>query len=216
MVSANQADRVALRREEILEEATRLFAAEGYARAKVDDVAARLRIAKGTVYRYFPTKEQLFLAAADRAMEGLQNAILSVTDPIDDPFEKLKTGVKAYLSFFDANLHLIEIFVHERAEFRDRKKPSFLTYSDKNITKFETLLAEMKKAGLVRDIDEKLAAETVANTLYGTVHMHFLRGSRKRLSRLAPQMIDIIFRGILTPAGTRANKASAARKAERK
>ena len=216
MASAKQANRVALRREEILTEATKLFSANGYARTKVDDVAARLGIAKGTIYRYFPTKEQLFLAVADKAMEGLQNAILGVTDPIDDPFEKLKSGVKAYLSFFDANLHLIEIFVHERAEFRDRRKPTFLTYRDKNIAKFETLLAEMKKAGLVRDVDEKLAAVTVANMLYGTVHMHFLRGSRKRLSGLAPQIIDIIFHGILSPAGTRAYKASAARKAKRK
>ena len=216
MASDNQANRVALKREEILEEATRLFAAEGYARAKVDDVAAGLGIAKGTVYRYFSTKEQLFLAAADKAMEGLQSAILSVTDPIDDPFEKIKAAVKAYLSFFDANLHLIEIFVHERAEFRDRKKPTFLTYRDKNISKFETLLAEMKQAGLVRDIDEKSTAATVANMLYGTVHMHFLRGGQERLSRLAPQIIDIIFQGILTPAGTGANASSAAREAKRK
>ena len=147
MAAAQRQERASRRREEILEEATKLFAAEGYARARVDDLAARLGVAKGTLYLYFPTKEQLFLAVADKAMEDLQNAIHSVANPIDDPFERIGAVVKAYLSFFDANLHLIEILVHERAEFRDRKKPTCLTYRDKNIKKLD--LSEQDKQDLV-------------------------------------------------------------------
>ncbi|HUS58796.1 MAG TPA: TetR/AcrR family transcriptional regulator [Planctomycetota bacterium] len=194
-------DRLARRREAILDEATLLFAAQGYSRAKVDDLAVKLGLGKGTIYRYFPTKEELFLAVADNAMESLQHTMLSATQHIEDPFARIAAAVTAYLSFFDSNLHLIEIFVHERAEFRDRNTPTYLTYRDKNLKNLERLLASMKHAGIVRDIDEGTTAALMGDMLYGTVYTHFLRGGGKSLKRLAPRILDIFFEGILTLPG---------------
>ena len=203
MTPEERNDRTAHRRQEILAEATNLFAAEGYARTKVDDIALRLSVAKGTIYRYFPTKEQLFLAVADKAMENLQTAMHTATGGIDDPFKRIAAAVEGYLSFFDANLHLIEILVHERAEFRDRKKPTCLTYRDRNIKNLEALLAGMKEAGLARDIDVVRTAAILGDLLYGTVYTHFLRGGRRNLKKLAPQIVDVYFNGILSTAGKR-------------
>lgn len=194
-------DRLAKRKDEILAEATQLFAAHGYARAKVDDIARRLGVGKGTIYRYFPTKEALFLATVDNAMESLHQAIVSATDGIEDPFRRIEAAVDAYLSFFDANLHLIEIFVHERAEFRDRNTPTYLVYRDKHITNLERVLADMKEQGMVTDIDVKTTASILGDTIYGTVHTHFLRGGRTNLRKLAPQIANVFFEGILTTAG---------------
>jgi AcrR family transcriptional regulator len=48
------------RREAILKAALQVFAAKGFAATRLDDVAAKARIAKGTVYLYFEDKEALF------------------------------------------------------------------------------------------------------------------------------------------------------------
>lgn len=48
------------RRSEIIRAALTLFAARGFAATKLDDVAAAAGIAKGTIYLYFETKEELF------------------------------------------------------------------------------------------------------------------------------------------------------------
>jgi len=216
MTSAERAKRCARRKEEILEEATRLFAAKGYAHAKIDDIALRLGIAKGTIYRYFPTKKALFLAVADNAMAELQDSMHAITSKIEDPLERISAGVRAHLAFFDRHRDLIEVFVHERAEFRDRKKPTFLSYREKNIKDLEALLKDMKKAGLVRDISASATAEILGDMLAGTVHTHFLRGSRRELSKLAPRIVDVFFNGVLTPGGRRARQVSRAPKAKRK
>jgi AcrR family transcriptional regulator len=50
------------RREEILAAAFAEFAAHGYAATRMDDVAQRAAIAKGTIYLHFPDKERLFRA----------------------------------------------------------------------------------------------------------------------------------------------------------
>ncbi|HEU5170509.1 MAG TPA: TetR/AcrR family transcriptional regulator [Gemmatimonadales bacterium] len=48
------------RPEEILDAALEVFGAEGFARARLDDVARRAGVSKGTLYRYFDSKETLF------------------------------------------------------------------------------------------------------------------------------------------------------------
>ncbi|MGD9142100.1 MAG: helix-turn-helix domain-containing protein, partial [bacterium] len=64
-----------LRRREILEKAIRLFARNGYTRTDVQAVARSLGIAKGTVYLYFSSKRDLFLAAVEFAIKRLAERI---------------------------------------------------------------------------------------------------------------------------------------------
>src|SRR3954462_2673232 len=55
-----RAQRAAERRRAILDAALDEFAAAGFAAARLDDVAKRAGVAKGTIYLYFRDKESLF------------------------------------------------------------------------------------------------------------------------------------------------------------
>src|SRR5215831_14030386 len=55
-----QAARQAERRQAILDAALEEFAARGFEATRLDDVARRAHIAKGTIYLYFRDKESLF------------------------------------------------------------------------------------------------------------------------------------------------------------
>jgi AcrR family transcriptional regulator len=48
------------KRQQILEAAAEVFSSKGYYSAKIEDIAERAGIGKGTVYEYFPSKEELF------------------------------------------------------------------------------------------------------------------------------------------------------------
>ena len=198
--------RLVQRREDILAEATLLFAEHGYSRAKIDDVAARLNVGKGTIYRYFPTKESLFLAVVDKALDDLLGRINAALDGTEDPFQRIKSAIRTYLSFFDENLHLIEIFVHERAEFRDRNTPAYMVYRSKGVKRLESTLNSLKADGFARNVDVKATASLLSDMVYGAVHAHAMRGERHKLARLAPLVADIFFQGILTPAGKAAHE----------
>ena len=64
--------RTAARREAILEEALRLFEENGYERATMSELTRRLGGSKATLYGYFPSKQDLFLATIEsRASEHL-------------------------------------------------------------------------------------------------------------------------------------------------
>jgi AcrR family transcriptional regulator len=61
-------------RQEILEVATREFADQGYAGARVDEIAARTRTTKRMIYYYFGGKEQLYVAVLEHAYAMIRHA----------------------------------------------------------------------------------------------------------------------------------------------
>ena len=88
-------DLEARRHTEILDAATKVFAADGYADADVQVVADALGVGKGTIYRYFPTKQELFLSAVDRGLDSLSAEMEAVIenralDPIELLLEYLQ------------------------------------------------------------------------------------------------------------------------------
>ncbi|WP_198972925.1 TetR/AcrR family transcriptional regulator, partial [Xylophilus sp. ASV27] len=56
---------------ELLEAALDVFVEKGYAAARVDEVAARAGVSKGTLFLYFPSKEELFKEVIRKNISGL-------------------------------------------------------------------------------------------------------------------------------------------------
>ncbi|HZU70077.1 MAG TPA: TetR/AcrR family transcriptional regulator [Ktedonobacteraceae bacterium] len=63
------------REELILQEAEKVLMEKGYYETSIDEIAARVGIAKGTVYLHFPSKEDLVVAIFQRDMERLLQLI---------------------------------------------------------------------------------------------------------------------------------------------
>jgi AcrR family transcriptional regulator len=68
------------RRQAILDAAEQLLVAHSKRIPSVDEVAARARLAKGTVYLYFPSKEELLLAIHDRNSARFFDALQALLD----------------------------------------------------------------------------------------------------------------------------------------
>ncbi|MDQ0395604.1 TetR/AcrR family transcriptional regulator [Labrys monachus] len=64
-----------IRRNNLLDAASRIFARQGYEAASVEEIAFEAGIGKPTVYRYFPSKEALFEAAFGHALDDLESRL---------------------------------------------------------------------------------------------------------------------------------------------
>ena len=88
----------AARREAILEAALSVFAEHGFAAARLDDVAARAGVAKGTLYLYFKDKETLFEEVVRGAVNPLLERLGALADDPDIPFA---TALAAFHALFE-------------------------------------------------------------------------------------------------------------------
>lgn len=73
-----RAQQKAQRPQEIMEAAFEEFSINGFAATRLDDIAKRLGISKGTIYLYFPTKEALFEAMAHHHSQPFKEVLAKV------------------------------------------------------------------------------------------------------------------------------------------
>jgi TetR/AcrR family transcriptional regulator, fatty acid metabolism regulator protein len=78
----------------ILQAAEELFFEQGYHETSIDDIAARVGIAKGTIYLHFASKEDLVLALFERGMRLMLRALDRALSSDGSPREKLRAVIE--------------------------------------------------------------------------------------------------------------------------
>ncbi|MCP4138686.1 MAG: TetR/AcrR family transcriptional regulator [Chloroflexi bacterium] len=77
------------RKEQITEAATKVFAKQGFDKARMDDIAAEAKLSKGTLYLYFKSKDAIIKHLLERLFEREFSAIQSIADNSRPASEKL-------------------------------------------------------------------------------------------------------------------------------
>jgi len=88
----------AARKQAILDAALSVFAEGGFEAARLDDVAARAGVAKGTLYLYFKDKETLFEEVVRNSASPILERIGTLATAPDAPFDMV---LKALYSVFE-------------------------------------------------------------------------------------------------------------------
>lgn len=84
------------RRSEIIDAAHELFQKKGYDKVTMQDVMNRLDIAKGTIYHYFRSKEQLLEAVIDKISDKMMSQMQAAMDQTKgNALEKIQALVQA-------------------------------------------------------------------------------------------------------------------------
>jgi AcrR family transcriptional regulator len=107
-------------RQEILDVALSEFARNGYAGARVDEIAARTRTTKRMLYYYFTSKEQLYIAVLERAYATARDAERQLDVDHLDPVSAIRTLAELTFDHHESHPDFISLVAIEnihRAEF---------------------------------------------------------------------------------------------------
>lgn len=193
-------DLEARRREQILDTAAKVFAGFGFAATDVQVIADRIGIGKGTIYRYFPTKEQLFLAAVERGLQELTAVMDDVIEqPADDAVEQTRRAIRAYLEFFHRRPEMAELFIQERAAFPHHHRPLYFSMKDDrdHECKHAAFWDRLAASGQVRPMPAERFFAVVGDLLYGTILANLLSGRPVDPAAQTDDILDVIMHGML-------------------
>jgi AcrR family transcriptional regulator len=191
------------RRAQILDTAAKVFAGFGFAGTQVQVIADRLGVGNGTVYRYFPTKEILFLAAVERGLEELTAEMDAVmTEPLE-PLDTLRRLVRVYLGFFHRRPEMAELFIQERAAFPHHHRPLYFARreQDGKECRRADLFHRLIASGRIRSISQERFFAVIGDLLYGTILTNLLTGRRATPDAQTEDVLDVILNGILAEEG---------------
>ncbi|MGJ7494687.1 TetR/AcrR family transcriptional regulator [Variovorax sp. RT4R15] len=184
------------REEAIVQAVNRLLAEKGFEAMTVDEVAAAVGIAKASLYKHFPSKEDLAAAAMVRIMKRTQDFMAAL--PADgDPLDQLKAVVRWAMEVQLAGE--MPSLPHQSSSLRTTLMAN-RAYIDRLMGVSDTLGGWIKAAQANGTLSSKLPAITVLYTLFARACdpvLEFLKaGDKYSDAQIVDMVLESCFAGL--------------------
>ena len=157
------------KRERMLEVAAELFSKKNYHEVMMDDVARLTDVAKGTVYNYFSSKEELYFSIMSSKLENLNTSLrnkiaseISIIDSLHTYIIHLYMFMMKYQNFF---LMYQKEYMNAQNEFCDELRGM----SDELKSILSDVIYKGKRENQFRDVDESFSVKLVLGSIFGAV-----------------------------------------------
>ena len=188
------------RSQEILDAALAVFSERGYHEARIEDIAERAGVGKGTVYLYFPGKRELFQALITRITGEHLRTIETALSESGSLEERLVRAVRKDLLFFESNRDLAGLNIQE-VIFSDPEFKKKLMAFRVRLTSF---VAEALRASPECDAADKRFIDDAAIAFFGLLHayqMEIMHGHREQVpprstGDLPERLVSLFMRGL--------------------
>ncbi len=181
-----------------------VFAENGFAAAKLDDVAKRAGIVKGTLYRYYDTKEDLFRAVVQHAvaanLEAIQQSAAGFKGSIRELVPMLLMCAAEHMGSSRVPA-LARLVIGESRAFPDLARIWHDNVVARVLALLTELIREAQARGEVRPGDPKLHAFSIVGPMItALLFREVFDGSSAHapdVKSLAAQHAETVLRGIM-------------------
>ena len=210
VAGSRRAEKKALARRRILESAREVFFRDGFMPANLDEIADLAGVAKGTLYRYFDNKAELYVAVLSHNGEIFEQKMRETILPKLSPAEQIRVTGRFYFEHWTSNREYFQIFwALENQPVIGDLPPGVVEEVTKLWEGCLRILADVIQLGVRRgdfvDCDAwevAIILWTLANGLIQTeLAVPRRRLRRARLDQLFQDAVDLVLRGIaVSPA----------------
>ena len=190
---------------EICAAALEVFAEKGFAAAKLDEIAKRAGVSKGTLYLYFQDKADLFRAVIRDTVAPRVAAVRELAEKIELPFAQIVPLFFANFAEMTARLPVgavAKIVIGESRNFPDLAKIWHDQVASGALSALEALIQRAQDRGEVRPGDARLMAFSLMGPmLMGVLWKATLEpagGQPLDMAKLAAQHGETVLAGMLT------------------
>ena len=184
------------RRQRIVLAASQMFAERAYVEVQMDELAKAAEVAKPTIYRYFNSKEDLFLEALDGTMSELVAEVSRVADETLAAPLVLKRMIFAALKSFAQCTAAIRALDGSDAALGERGRAMLRRRGRQIREEFERVLQRGITGGDFRGLDPDLASRAIL----GAVRMTATAEDAPNDERAALSLTDLLLNG-MSPNG---------------
>ncbi|MBA2240481.1 MAG: TetR family transcriptional regulator [Solirubrobacterales bacterium] len=168
-----------LRERDIVRGTRALFDERGLQDAPVEEIARSVGIARGLIYRYFSSKEELYIATMLDYLEELHGVMTEAVDMARDPAARLERLTRAFIgfcerypAFLDSSLALMK---RPAAQLRDNVSPSVWINLGQGMADCLEILATTLRDGSEAEVFAVTDPDAMANLLWaqmlGLMHL---------------------------------------------
>jgi AcrR family transcriptional regulator len=154
-----------LRRSEILAAATKVFGSKGFDATRMEEIAKAARLAKGTLYLYFRSKDDIYQATVQQALATL--AALTEEHVRREPHfaDKVAAFIRVRIAFWTEQQSLYRVILSLSRDTVHRKRS--IGWQRETVLYLESIFAEGHAAGEIPQQDFFAAAWATMDVVRG-------------------------------------------------
>lgn len=180
-------------KELILSAALEIFAEKGYHDTTVDDIAKRAGIAKGSIYRYFPSKEALFNELIESRIQNLDSSIEQIIEETgNDITQTIARCVETYLTFFENNRGIYQLLFREKSA---SERQQYLKRAFRRLLPLRKKIIEATRKGVYKPISFEFIFYGFMGFIHGIIQRWIEHGCKYSLTDETPVILEVLFHG---------------------
>jgi AcrR family transcriptional regulator len=199
-----------LQRETILEAAEQVFARRGYHQSKMREIAAQADFTPGSLYNYFRSKEDIFLALFDRRSEVLYRRLEACLDEELDFFSQIQRLGAVHVSFMDQHRSFFTLFVSAGFGAQVSLPFSVSQRSGHEYQIYVEFLEELIAQGIAQQALRKVNPKTAATAFLAMINSAIYEWCQQdppvTFAHKLPEVLDLFFFGIHHPSASQTPK----------
>jgi len=183
----------------ILQAAAELFTEKDFHTVLMEEVAARAGVGKGTLYRYFPAKEELYCSIIFTGWDRLREQIEDVLREAGSLPETLESIARQILVFFWQRRHFVTLVYGLEHKTEGREKADWQRRREGIVQLIEGVLKAAIRSGALPSSDAHLLAELFLGMVRAAILYH---GPRDTPETVARGVAELFLHGIRGQSGT--------------
>jgi AcrR family transcriptional regulator len=169
-------------RARLVEAAKRVFERDGFLDARIVDIAKTARVAPGTFYHYFDTKEEIFREVAEaqeRRLTAPPEDGEGTTSPDESPAERIRTANRRYLERYRDEAALMGV-IEQVSRYDDYVNAARMATMKHFVERAERAIRRLQKGGLVDPrIKPSMAADALGAMVARFAELWLVQGYRE-------------------------------------
>ncbi len=182
------------RKEDIMKAASNLFSQKSYHDVTMDQIAEEVGVAKGTIYLYFDSKENLYLEILEHTHQTIESILEEEIAKHHPAPQKLKNILRLIFQFYYQNMDVLRILtrdetrlIQEHYEFTER-------WRHRRIKLYRKILEKGIKEGSFRPANTELMALIIFGLVGSVTHFY---PNDKTAGEIAEEVFSMISEGIM-------------------
>lgn len=177
------------RRLAILDVARRSFLEHGYSATSMSAISAELGGSKGTLWSYFPSKEELFAAVLDQATTAYRQQLGDLLEPSADLWITIVTFCRSFIEKITSpdSVRLHRVIASEAARFPEVGEIFYRRAPEPTQQMLADFFAGQMAVGHMREADPRIAARALACLCMGWLHQRVIWG----IAEPTPETIEV-------------------------
>ena len=181
----------------IVDVAQRLFAKYGFKKTTIDEIAHSAHIAKGSIYYYFDSKEDIFRAVLDKENRLWSQKVREVINRASTPQEKLRAYLVTRMKYLSKLTNFYSALREEYLEHYSFVENIRKKYFREEIEIVKAILKEGTEKRVFQIEDLELMAFVIVATLKGLEYSWTMEIPTPDIEKRIDLLLKVLFNGLL-------------------